>query len=194
MWLIALVLAYLIGSIPTAYVVGRYIYKIDIRRRGSGNVGATNALRTMGTVPGAVVLIVDIFKGIVAVWIGLAAGGQEFAALSALAAIAGHNWSVFLNFKGGRGVATAAGAALAMAPGVLLWGVVIWVTVIFLTRFVSLGSIVAAVAVPVMMFAFSKPWPYVVFSIVGATIIIYRHKVNIKRLLAGVEPKIGERG
>ncbi|NLW07166.1 MAG: glycerol-3-phosphate 1-O-acyltransferase PlsY [Clostridia bacterium] len=193
MWVLALVFAYLIGSIPTAYVVGRYIYKFDIRRRGSGNIGATNALRTMGTVPGLVVLGVDVFKGVIAVWLGQAIGGAQLAALTAILAIIGHNWSIFLEFQGGRGVATAAGAALAMAPQVIFWAVLIWITVIILTRYVSLGSIIAAAITPFMMLFGQYPWPYVLFTFVGAALIIYRHRPNINRLLAGTEHKLGER-
>jgi len=193
MWVLALVLAYLIGSIPTAYVVGRYVYKFDIRRSGSGNIGATNALRTMGTIPGLVVLATDVFKGLLAVWLGQAAGGPQLAALAALLAIIGHNWSVFLEFRGGRGVATAAGAVLAMAPLVILWAVLIWITVIVLSRYVSLGSLIAAAITPFLMLFFNHPWPYVLFTFAGAALIIYRHRPNIKRLLEGTEHKLGER-
>lgn len=151
MWLLALALAYLIGSIPTAYVVGRFVYGFDIRKRGSGNVGATNALRTMGTVPGLVVLAVDALKGVIAVWLGQVAGGPWLAAVTALAAIIGHSWSLFLEFQGGKGVATTAGAVLAMAPAVVLWAGLLWLVIVVLSRYVSLGSIIAAAVAPFLM-------------------------------------------
>jgi len=193
MWLLALVLAYLIGSLPTAYLVARYVYGFDIRRRGSGNVGATNALRTMGTVPGLIVLVTDVFKGVLAVWIGCAAGGQELAALTAFLVLLGHNWSIFLSFKGGRGVATAAGAILILAPAVLFWLVIIWITIILVTRYVSLGSIIAASLAPILMIIFHRPWPYILFTFASAVLIIYCHRANIKRLLSGTEHRLGER-
>ncbi|MDN5345308.1 MAG: acyl phosphate:glycerol-3-phosphate acyltransferase [Clostridia bacterium] len=193
MWFIALVLAYLIGSLPTAYLVGRYVYGFDIRRRGSGNVGATNALRTMGTVPGLLVLAVDALKGMLAVWLGQAMGGPWLAALTAMLAIVGHNWSIFLEFQGGRGVATAAGAVLAMAPPVILWALLLWVIIVLLSRYVSLGSIVAVGLAPFIMLYFHRPWPYILFTFAGAALIIYRHRPNIKRLLSGTEHKLGER-
>ncbi|WP_406676197.1 glycerol-3-phosphate 1-O-acyltransferase PlsY [Moorella sp. ACPs] len=194
MWLLALVLAYLIGSVPTAYVVGRYVYGFDIRRRGSGNVGATNALRTMGTLPGALVLVVDAFKGMLAVWLGQVMGGPWLAALTAMAAISGHNWSIFLKFEGGRGVATTAGAVLVMAPSAFFWAAVIWVIIVVFSRYVSLGSITAAALAPFLLLFFHRPWPYTLFTFAGAALIIYRHRPNIKRLLAGTEHKLGERG
>lgn len=194
MWLLALALAYLIGSIPTAYVVGRFVYGFDIRKRGSGNVGATNALRTMGTVPGLVVLAVDALKGVIAVWLGQVAGGPWLAAVTALAAIIGHSWSLFLGFQGGKGVATTAGAVLAMAPAVVLWAGFLWLIIVVLSRYVSLGSIIAAAVAPFLMLFSHRPWPYTLFTLVGAALIIYRHRSNIKRLLTGTEHKLGERG
>ncbi|OIQ13003.1 glycerol-3-phosphate 1-O-acyltransferase PlsY [Neomoorella thermoacetica] len=193
MWLLALVVAYLIGSIPTAYVVGRYLYGFDIRRRGSGNVGATNTLRTMGTIPGLVVLGVDALKGVLAVLLGQALGGPALVILAALMAIVGHNWSIFLEFQGGRGVATTAGALLAMAPLALFWAFLIWLAVVIFSRYISLGSIVAAAVAPFLVIYFHRPWPYVLFTFVAAALVIYRHRPNIKRLLAGTEHKLGER-
>lgn len=193
MWVLVLILAYLLGSIPTAYVVGRYIYKFDIRSRGSGNVGASNTLRTMGTVPGLIVLAIDVFKGLLAVWLGLAAGGLPLGALAALLAIIGHNWSIFLDFRGGKGVATAAGAVLAMAPVVLFWAALIWITVILLSRYISLGSLIAVAVTPFLMLFYHCPWPYVFYTFAGAVLIIYQHRSNIKRLLEGTEHKLGER-
>ncbi|MDK2820253.1 MAG: acyl phosphate:glycerol-3-phosphate acyltransferase [Clostridia bacterium] len=193
MWLLALVLAYLIGSVPTAFLIGHYIYKFDIRRKGSGNVGATNALRTMGTIPGLVVLAVDLFKGVLAVLLGQIFDGPGLATLMAFLAIIGHNWSIFLEFKGGKGVATAAGVILAMSPISFFWIALIWAVITILTRYVSLGSIIAALVAPFIMLYYHRPWPYLLFTFIVAALIIYRHKSNINRLLTGTEHKLGER-
>ncbi|MDN5347634.1 MAG: acyl phosphate:glycerol-3-phosphate acyltransferase [Clostridia bacterium] len=192
-WLIFMLLSYLLGSLPTAYLVGKYIGGFDIRRRGSGNVGATNAFRTMGPAPGLAVLLVDVFKGLIPVLVGKALGGPGMAAWGGLAAMAGHNWSVFLQFQGGRGVATAAGAVLAMSPAVLFWALLIWLAAVVISRYVSLGSIAAAAAAPLLMLLFRQAPAYILFSLASAALVIYRHRPNIRRLLAGTEPKIGER-
>lgn len=192
-WLFTLLVAYLLGSIPTAYVVARYLKGFDIRRYGSGNVGATNAFRTMGTGPGFLVLVIDVLKGTIPVLLGRAVGGDWLAVLAGLAAMAGHSWSIFLSFHGGRGVATAAGVFLALAPAALFWAFVIWLIVLLSTRYVSLSSIMAAAAAPVLVLLFRLPFPRFLFTLLAASLIIYRHKPNIKRLLAGTEPKLGER-
>ncbi|SMB98308.1 acyl-phosphate glycerol-3-phosphate acyltransferase [Thermanaeromonas toyohensis ToBE] len=191
--LLVLFFAYLLGSLPTAYVVARY-KGFDIRRRGSGNIGTTNAFRTMGTGPGLLVLAVDVLKGVIPVLVGRAVGGNWLAGFAGLVAMAGHSWSVFLSFQGGRGVATAAGVLLALAPGALFWAFLIWLIVLFTTRYVSLSSIVAAGSAPFLVLLLRLPWSHFVFALVAAALIIYRHRPNIKRLLAGTEPKIGERG
>ncbi|MGI9952865.1 glycerol-3-phosphate 1-O-acyltransferase PlsY [Moorellaceae bacterium AZ2] len=192
-WLLVLLMAYLLGSVPTAYVVARYFKGFDIRRRGSGNIGATNAFRTMGTGPGLAVLAVDVLKGTIPVLLGRAVGGDWLAVLAGLAAMAGHNWSIFLSFHGGRGVATAAGVFLALTPIALFWAFIVWLFVLLSTRYVSLSSVVAAASAPVLLLILHGPLPYFLFTLVAAGIIIYRHRPNIKRLLAGREPKLGER-
>ncbi|HBT46433.1 MAG TPA: acyl-phosphate glycerol 3-phosphate acyltransferase [Peptococcaceae bacterium] len=191
--LLVLLGSYLLGSLPTAYVVARYLKGFDIRRRGSGNIGATNAFRTMGTGPGLAVLAVDVLKGTIPVLLGRAVGGDWMAVLAGMAAMAGHNWSVFLAFQGGRGVATAAGVFLGLAPYALFWAFLVWLLVLLITRYVSLSSVVAAASAPVILLLLRGPLPYFLFTLVAAGIIIYRHRPNIKRLLAGREPKIGER-
>ena len=190
--LLVLLFAYLLGSLPTAYIVARY-KGFDIRRRGSGNIGTTNAFRTMGTGPGMLVFAVDVLKGLIPVLIGRAVGGNWLAGLAGLVAMAGHSWSVFLSFQGGRGVATAAGVFLALAPGVLFWAFLLWLAVLFTTRYVSLSSILAAASAPFLVLLLRLPWSHFLFALAAATLIIYRHTPNIKRLLAGTEPKIGER-
>jgi len=191
--ILVLALSYLLGAIPVGYLVGRYTQGIDIRRYGSRNIGTTNAFRILGTGPGFLVLGGDVLKGLVAVLIGRMGGGTGLALLSGLAAMAGHNWSIFLGFQGGRGVATAAGVILALVPDVVLAALAVWVVVVVLTRYVSLGSIFAAESVPLFMLYFGKAWTHVLFGLVAAALIIYRHRPNIRRLLAGTEFKIGDR-
>jgi glycerol-3-phosphate acyltransferase PlsY len=192
-YILVLLASYLIGSIPMAYLAGVFFKGIDIRNFGSGNVGTTNAFRILGTGPALLVLAGDVFKGLAATLLGLAVGGQILGLLAALTVLAGHNWSVFLGFKGGRGAATGAGIMLALAPQVLLLALVIFVGVILLTRYVSLGTILAAVAAPFMMLAFHEPVAYTIFTFVAAAIVILRHKDNIVRLIRGTESRFGER-
>src|SRR5690606_11117346 len=143
------VIGYLVGSIPIGFLVVRQLYRIDIRRYGSGNIGFTNVFRTAGLAPGLVVLAGDSLKGVRAVRLGRWLGGETAGMLGGLAAIAGHNWSLFLRFSGGRGVATGAGVFLALAPKVLAVAALIWVLTVACTRYVSLGSILGAISVPI---------------------------------------------
>ena len=189
--LFVLLFSYLLGSIPIGLLVAKF-KGIDIRRYGSGNIGATNVFRILGTGPGLIVLIGDMIKGIIAVWVGGAIEGPNLALIAGLTAIAGHSWSIFLNFSGGKGVATAGGVLLALAPGVVAVALAVWVTIVVLFRYVSLASIIAAITVPFLMVLFGKPWSLFGFGLLAAVLIIYRHKPNIKRLLAGKELKIGD--
>jgi len=189
--LFVLLFSYLLGSIPIGLLVAKF-KGIDIRRYGSGNIGATNVFRILGTGPGLIVLIGDMIKGIIAVWVGGAIDGPNLALIAGLTAIAGHSWSIFLNFSGGKGVATAGGVLLALAPGVVAVALAVWVTIVVLFRYVSLASIIAAITVPFLMVLFGKPWSLFGFGLLAAVLVIYRHKPNIKRLLAGKELKIGD--
>lgn len=184
-----LVLSYLIGSIPIGLIVGRY-YGVDLRTSGSGNIGTTNAFRVIGRRAGTMVLVGDVLKGFVPVLLGHAVGSQLLAVGCGLAAIGGHCWSIFLKFRGGRGVATAAGTILALSPLVLLFSLLTWGAVVLISRYVSLGSMVAAAAAPVYMAIFNQPGILIVFGIVAAVIIIWQHRPNIERLLAGTENKV----
>ncbi|NPV26330.1 MAG: glycerol-3-phosphate 1-O-acyltransferase PlsY [Firmicutes bacterium] len=190
--LIVLLIAFLLGSIPFGLLVGRYLKGIDIRKYGSGNIGTTNAFRILGPKGGMMVLTGDILKGVVAVLLGRSYGGEVLAILAGLAAIAGHNWSIFLGFKGGRGVATGAGVILGLIPSVTLSLVVVWVVTLLLTRYVSLASIVAAVCTPLFMWIFTHSWAYLLFGFAAGAFVIYRHRPNIQRLRKGTEPRIGE--
>lgn len=189
---IILLVGFLLGSIPFGLLAGKYLKGIDIRKYGSGNIGTTNAFRILGPQGGAMVLAGDILKGVFAVLLGRAFGGDGLAVMAGLAAVAGHNWSIFLNFKGGRGVATGAGVILALVPGVVLSLLVIWAAVLLLTRYVSLASIVAAFLTPFFMWAFTHSWTYLLFGLLAAAFVIYKHQPNIKRLRDGTEPRIGE--
>ena len=183
---------YALGSIPFGYIAGK-IYGVDIRKYGSGNIGFTNAMRVLGVFPALFVLFFDALKGYLAVWYGDLTGGAGLATLGALSAMVGHNWPITLKFKGGRGVATGLGIIIYLSWPITLVALLIWVVVVSLSRYVSLGSIIVAFFVPVAMLIIKKPLPYIAFSVLGASIVILRHRPNIKRLLEGTENKIGSK-
>ena len=193
--------SYLIGSIPSGLVIGK-LKGIDVREYGSGNIGTTNVLRTLGARYGALVLIADVFKGVIAVLLARYIIGSPMSEMAAgFAAVAGHDWSLFLKFKGGRGVATSLGGILPLAmwaPLAAVAGVVIFVSIIALTRYVSLGSIAgslsAVVAMAVFMGLDHVPWEYLVYIVVVVALIIYQHRDNIRRLVSGTESKLGQKG
>jgi glycerol-3-phosphate acyltransferase PlsY len=193
-----IVLSYLIGSIPTAYIFGRLMKGLDIRQHGSGNVGATNAFRVLGKGPGTAVLILDIIKGVVAV---VFVAGYLFPDVTgriaaAVAAVCGHNWTCFLNFKGGKGIATTLGVLIGLTvavpdarPAVGLC-VLSWALCFAVTGIVSLSSLVAAVFLPVLMLVFNVPTGIVLLTVVFCIFVVFRHRPNIHRLLTGQEPKV----
>lgn len=193
--LAAVGLAYLVGAIPVGFLIGRAFGVGDIRRQGSGNIGATNVLRTAGKLPAILTLAGDIAKGAAAVVLGAAvAGGDErAAAASAVAAIVGNCWSVFLRFRGGKGVATGLGAFLALVPLAVLPAALVWIVVTASFRYVSLASVMASACVPLGALAFRAPWPFVVACVLGAAIVVTRHRDNIARLTAGTESRLGQR-
>ncbi len=184
------------GSIPTSYILGKKIKKIDIREYGSGNVGATNALRVLGTKYGVIALILDMAKGAIPVFVGKYLGFSDpWLIAVALTAILGHIFTIFLNFKGGKGVATSAGVFIALTPLSVGIALVVFIITVWLTRYVSLGSILAALTLFVSELIIniqngfqSKEILVLVFVI--ATFIIVKHKSNIQRLLAGNENKL----
>ncbi len=203
-WIIlGILVSYLIGSIPTAYIFGRLLKGIDIRKFGSGNVGATNALRVLGRPAGLTVLALDIVKGfLVVVFLGdfftpkISAIPEELLRIIfGLSVILGHNWTVFLRFKGGKGVASTFGVLLGLAVRVaglkLAVGLAIltWLVLFILTRTVSVASLVTALSLPVYMIIFKQSYALIFLSIILSVFIILRHKSNLKRLFAGKEKR-----
>lgn len=196
--------AYLLGSIPTGYMVGRYVRGIDIREHGSGSTGATNVLRTIGKPAAIAVLLVDLLKGSLAlVLVNLAYAylpgdflppiwHSWLITATALGAIIGHSKSIWLNFTGGKSVATTLGVLLVMNPTVALGTLASFGIILVIFRIVSLGSICGAIAVNILMIALNQPLAYSIFAAVAGLYVILRHKTNIQRLIAGVEPKIGQ--
>ncbi|MHB1130759.1 MAG: glycerol-3-phosphate 1-O-acyltransferase PlsY [Chloroflexota bacterium] len=189
--------SYLIGSVPPAFLLGKLLGGIDIRQYGSGNVGATNVLRTLGWGPSLVVFLLDLFKAALPTWVSWQISGSLLvAALAALAAVCGHNWPIFLRFAGGKGVTSSLGALLVLLPVVGLFVGLIGVAVIAVTRYVSLGSLVGAVLAPpaaLVWYAFGGPGEPLLYCLVISPMGIYRHRANIRRLLAGTENKLGQR-
>ncbi|HSB41251.1 MAG TPA: glycerol-3-phosphate 1-O-acyltransferase PlsY [Methylomirabilota bacterium] len=186
--------AYLIGAIPVGFLVARAAGGTDIRRSGSGNIGATNVLRTLGTGPAVLTLVGDIVKGYLAVRTAQAIGSEAWAAAGGtVAAIAGNCWPVFLRFRGGKGVATGLGAFLFLVPWAVAPAAVLWVAVTAISRYVSLASVVACLSLPVGALLLGYPRHAVVAAAVAALVIVWRHRENIARLASGTEHRLGER-
>lgn len=195
---VSVAIAYLIGAIPTSYLITRRLKGIDIRSAGSGNAGATNVLRVVGKAPAILTLVGDIAKGVVAVtavvWIFYPFMADLirydlYLGLMAFAVVSGHIWPVFLRFKGGKGVATTLGVGIAVAPLALLPTAVVWLVVFLLSRYVSLASVCALVAFPICMTFFDYSFFIVFFSVIICGIGIYKHRTNVERLLKGEENK-----
>jgi glycerol-3-phosphate acyltransferase PlsY len=196
--------AYLLGAVPFGNIAGRLAGGVDLRRHGSGRTGATNALRTLGPAWAIGVLLLDLGKGAAAIWLArLAYQPDAFlavewvAAAAGLAAVAGHNWSVFLGFRGGRGVATTGGGLLVLAPLSVAVLVPLMLLIIWRTRYVSAASVVGSVAAPIVAAAFAvaalNEWPAVGYAAAAGLLVIAAHRDNIVRLRAGTERRIGEK-
>ncbi len=189
-------LAYLLGSIPFGFLIARLRGRGDIRAAGSGNIGAANVTRVVGFGAGAVTMLLDAAKGYLAVWLAARLTGEEITwmAVAALAAIAGHLFPVWLGLRGGRGVATGAGVFLPICWPAVAVALVIWLVVVLFWRYVSLGSISAAAALPLLTYALyapghAPPRLLSISSLLAAVLIIVRHGPNIERLIAGTEPR-----
>lgn len=190
-FLLGFVLGHVCGSVPSGLWLVQAFHGIDIRNYGSKNIGTTNVFRTVGPKTAVLVLIADAFKGILAVGImSYLFHNPLLDVITALGALLGHNYSLFLGFKGGKGVATALGLLIFMMPKVALASFGIWLVCVLLTRYVSLGSIMAAIFTPPLAWYLGYPSAYVIFSVVAAFFVVLRHKENIHRLLTGTESKI----
>lgn len=191
MWLLLLAFGYLLGAIPNGLLIGKHMYNIDLRDYGSKNIGATNAFRTLGYKAALLVFLTDTGKGIVAVYTAMMLTTSPTILLSVgIAAMVGHNWPVFLNFKGGRGVATGLGIITVVIPKITILVFLAWCLIVYFTRYVSLASIVGAALVPFLVWLLNEKVEYLYFGYIAATFVIVRHTANIKRLLQGNELKI----
>jgi acyl phosphate:glycerol-3-phosphate acyltransferase len=191
---LAILGGYVLGSLPFGYWVPLVLRGEDVRTKGSGNVGASNVFRVYGRSLGVPVALLDVAKGFAAAALGLWAGGALVGVLAGSAAMIGHARPVFMRFqRGGKMVATAGGATLALAPLVAFCCIGIWLVAFLITRFASLASIVTALALAVLVVVLDYPWPVVVFGVAGACAVIALHHRNIRRLFAGTEHRF-ERG
>lgn len=188
--------SYLLGSIPFGFIVAKKLKGIDIRDHGSGNIGATNIMRVIGPVPAAAVFIADILKGFIPVMaakIWIQPPSDLFIIGCGVIAIIGHTLSVFLNFKGGKGVATGLGVIIGLNPLIAAIAFGIWIVVLAISRYVSLASMVASLSVPIMMMYLQSSWTFTIFTAIIAIYIIIKHRENIVRIINGNESKIGEK-
>ncbi|WP_398339576.1 glycerol-3-phosphate 1-O-acyltransferase PlsY [[Leptolyngbya] sp. PCC 7376] len=197
--------AYILGSIPTGYLAGKWLQDIDIREHGSGSTGATNVLRTLGKKAAIAVLLCDALKGMVGIclvqllfvhpeWIAMPPAYRDWMIVgAAFCAVIGHSKSIFLGFRGGKSVAISIGVLLVMTPLIALGTVATFGFVIAVSQIVSLSSISGAIAVMVLMIIFQKPLPYILFGVFASAYVIIRHRSNIERIFAGTEPKIGKK-
>ncbi len=196
-----LTVCYLLGSVPSGYLIAKACKGIDVRTSGSGNIGFTNVLRVTGTFPALLVLTIDITKGIIAVHLAFffarvtGIDSHLLGAIGGLASIVGHNWSIFLRFKGGKGVAVTAGVFLALTPVPFLLSLFVMIGIMALTRYMSLASMVAAGSLPFFVWLWMRDNArlYLILSIIAALFILFRHRDNIQRLLSKKENKIGHR-
>lgn len=181
--------AYLIGSISPSVLLGRLFKHVDLRAHGSGNAGTTNAFRVLGVRVGLAVLVADVVKGFIPAMAAQSLVGPTATVIVGLAAMAGHNWSIFLRGRGGKGVATGAGVLLALMPFTALVLVGVFVVVLLSTSLVSLASLSAAAMLIPMSVGTGKPLPYVLFSLLAVSFVVYAHRGNIRRLVRGREPR-----
>ncbi|MBI5399883.1 glycerol-3-phosphate 1-O-acyltransferase PlsY [Candidatus Saganbacteria bacterium] len=191
MLIILILLAYFMGSIPFGYFIP-LIWQVDIRRHGSGNIGATNVFRTLGPAAGATVFALDMLKGTIPVMLAnWFIGNPWLITMVAASAVLGHTFSIFMKFKGGRGAATGLGILLGLAPDIFLIALIVGLLIIIVTRYVSVASMATPILVTLAFISFGRPLAYTLVAALISLIIILRHQPNIKRLRAGTEPKIG---
>ncbi len=203
--------AYVLGSVPSGYLAGRWLKGIDIREHGSGSMGATNVLRTLGKIPAAAVFLVDVCKGALAIaivkWIFTQSDFLNLAGdkvqptdvlpwvvtLAGFFALLGHSKPIWLRFKGGKSVASSLGVLLALSWPVALGTAGVFAFVFAFSRIVSLSSMLGAIATSVWMVVFQEPLAYLLFGIIGGIYVVWLHRANIQRLMAGAEPKVGQK-
>jgi len=190
-----IIICYLLGSIPFGYIVGKLFKKIDIREFGSGNIGAANAFRILGPPLASFVVIGDIGKGILSIYLVrfLNIDNLLISTIAGLAVICGHDWSLFLGFKGGKGIATTFGVVFSLNPTISILALIIWAVIVITTRYVSLSSIFAVISIFIFSILFKQPYEYIIFSAIIMILGIFKHKENIKRLKLKKERKIGEK-
>lgn len=190
----ALTIGYFVGAVPFGVLIGQRTAGVDVRRLGSGNIGATNVLRVLGAQAAVLVLAMDVAKGIAAVLIGRwLVGGNVAPLLTGVAAVIGHNWSVFLRFEGGKGVATTAGVVIASMPLTALISIFAFLITVAVSRYVSLGSLVMAALLPLVAWFLRNPAPNTAFALVLGIMTVWKHRPNIIRLIEGSENKLGRR-
>ena len=190
---IAILLSYLIGSIPSGFLLTKYVMKTDVREYGSGNIGATNVARVMGLKSGVLVAVFDILKGFIGVMLGqmiIGDAASVYILLVAVAAIAGHDWSIFMNFTGGKGVATTFGVILRLYPLAFLVYALIWLVLVLTTRYVSLGSIIGSMSLPFVIYFSGFSGANIFFGVLLSLFVLYTHRANIQRLLKGEENRM----
>jgi len=198
LYIVTIVIAYLIGSFPTGYILVKAIKKIDIREVGSGSTGATNVKRVLGTKAYIFVMFMDALKGLLPVLaakyieakIGIIVSLHLLPVFAAIAIIMGHSKSIFLNFTGGKSVASGVGTILGLYYPVGLITIILWTTITYFSKIVSISSIIAVLLTPVWMFLFKQPLSYTLYCLIGALYIVYLHRENIKRLIEGNENKV----
>ena len=197
-YILIIIIAYLLGNISTSYIIAKKMIGVDIRTQGSGNAGSTNVLRTLGKKAGAMTFIGDLLKGVVAVFIAqliAKVSGLDIATagyFGVFGVVCGHNWPVFLGFRGGKGVATSLGAMIAMNPVLALSCFAIFLVIVAITKYVSLGAIVCISMSPIMMI-FAKNNKGIIITLFLTLSVIFTHRENIKRLINGTERKIGQK-
>lgn len=200
-FIISVLIAYLIGSFPTSFIMAKILKGIDIRQVGSKNAGATNVLRSVGKIPALVTLVVDIFKGMFVVTVvanffygfDINFDYDFYRSFLGLTVVCGHIWPIFLKLRGGKGIATTLGVAMGLAPVLLLPSIFIWIIIFATTKYVSLASIFALITFPIVSGIFGRSMYITILGAIICLISIYKHKDNIKRLMKGQENKIGLR-
>lgn len=185
------IIAYLLGAIPNGLIWGKLIWQTDLREHGSHNIGATNAWRTLGKTAGFFIFALDFLKGFLSVYIASVLVGTPLSmVLAGVLAIVGHSCSIFLKFKGGKGVATGLGVIVMLMPLEALIIFLVWLIIVKISGYVSLGSVIAAALVPLLFYVGGYPLEFIIFGVLAAVLIIVRHHANIIRLLNGTESKI----